>query len=117
MEAAGPSQPENQQVWSIGQFLEFPADHRITVLDKATGWDLFVQGDQLPSLKSVSLEGSLTCRCSEPGSQGHNYLGGRFFVFDFYMISKVLLAHWTGKVCSLIKTAQTSNELLMPSRT
>lgn len=76
-----------------------------------------MQEDQLPSWKSVSLEGSLTCRCSEPGSQGHNYLGGRFFVFEFYMISKVLLAHWAGKVCSLIKTAQTSDELLMPSRT
>lgn len=108
---------EKQQVWSIGQFLEFPSDHRITVLDKATGRDWFVQEDQLPSWKSVSLERSLTCRCSEPGSQGHNYLGGRLFVFDFYMISKVRLAHWTGKVCSLIKTAQTSDELLMPSRT
>lgn len=87
------------------------------MLDKATGSDLFMQEDQLPSWKSVSLEGSLTCRCSESGSQGHNYLGGRFFVFDFYMISKVLLAHWAGKVCSLIKTAQASDELLMPSRT
>lgn len=47
----------------------------LTQTNTPQGWN---RKDQLPSQRSVSLEGSLTCRCWEPGLQGHSHLGTNF---------------------------------------